>query len=70
MKNLKSLAQANQERMAVYAEPQYPRPNGIACPQCGNEMGDSDNLLLMSNPPQQRIECLNKDCNFITYRVR
>lgn len=24
---------------------QYPQPNGIACPECGNEMKDLDSMV-------------------------
>jgi len=34
-------------------------PNGIACPECGNELVDDDpNTMLMSNPAQYYVTCL------------
>ena len=35
-----------------------PVKNGIACPDCGSEMIDSNPLIcLTSHPPQYRIHC-------------
>jgi hypothetical protein len=41
-----------------------PRLNGIACPQCGEGLIDSDsqNVAIMTNPPQYRIHC--PSCTF------
>lgn len=35
----------------------YPRPNGIACPKCGNEMMDKDATILTSLPPRKLVIC-------------
>lgn len=35
--------------------------NGIACPNCGSELFDTD-LSLLSYPPQYKIFCRN--CNY------
>lgn len=40
--------------------------NGIACPNCGEELFDSDNYILTSNPPQRNVHC--EKCNFKSYR--
>lgn len=37
-----------------------PRLNGIACPQCGKELIDSNpNMVLTTHPPMTRIACLH-----------
>jgi DNA-directed RNA polymerase subunit RPC12/RpoP len=40
--------------------------NGIACPNCGEELIDSDNYILTSNPPQRNVKCLK--CDFKSFR--
>lgn len=43
------------------------RPNGIACPECGNELVDSDpDAVLLSHPPQKNIKC--PKCNYTGLR--
>jgi ribosomal protein S27AE len=45
-----------------------PTPNGIACPQCGREMLDSQpGVTLTSNPPQKNVHC--PKCGYAGYRV-
>ena len=45
-----------------------PKPNGIACPKCGEEMMDSNpSVSLASNPPQKNIHC--PKCNYKDFRV-
>lgn len=47
-----------------------PVPNGIACPKCGNEMVDSEPMVILtSNPAQKNVACQDKDCGFTGYRV-
>jgi hypothetical protein len=34
------------------------RPNGIACPECGEELMDTNpNEMLLTAPPQFRVHC-------------
>ena len=64
---LKSLADANAERSKGY-EMLRNRPNGIACPHCGNEMvDDQPHVTLTTDPPQTQITC--PSCNYETLRV-
>ena len=53
------------KRLAAIVE--YPIPNGIECPKCGDEMGDSDPMILMSYPEQRRVSC--KTCGHKGYRL-
>ncbi len=72
MKNLKSLEDFNKERgYPAYCIPsQDPVLNGIACPKCGSELFDENPMeVLASIPPNKRIGCHSKDCNFSGYRV-
>lgn len=67
---LKNLDNFNKEKRRIYEMKRYsnwPKLNGIACPNCGAELYDSDDLILASNPPQKNIHC-NK-CGFMGYRV-
>jgi DNA-directed RNA polymerase subunit RPC12/RpoP/uncharacterized coiled-coil protein SlyX len=38
---------------------------GIACPKCGSELMYVDQNLLLTNPPQRRVQC--SKCNHIDY---
>ena len=45
-----------------------PRPNGIACPECGSELMDSDpHILLTSIPPRKSVHCPN--CGYTGSRI-
>jgi hypothetical protein len=56
-KNLISLEEHNKRAMQINET----GGNGIACPNCGNELFDSDGILL-SSPPQYLTFCRN--CNY------
>jgi len=44
-----------------------PEPNGIACPDCGNELVDSyPNTILPVSPPKKEVSC--SGCDFSSYR--
>ena len=64
--NLISLEEWNRRRRLLH-KPIYPMKNGIACPECGDELMDVDDQCLMSNPPQRRTQCSN--CPYHGYRV-
>jgi len=66
-KELVSLENYNEHKMTHhFLESKFGAPdhvfNGIACPNCGDELYDSEpNATLMSDPPQKSVECL---CNY------
>lgn len=62
--HLQSLKEYNKERSKLYITPKF---NGIACPECGEELYDIDNEILTSYPPQMRIQCLK--CEFKDTRL-
>lgn len=63
---LKSLADFNASRGRT--ESTVPKKNGIACPNCGLEMVDSDpSAVLMSSPPKMRVAC--ESCGYTGFRV-
>lgn len=69
-KKLKSLEQHNSESMnfqySMYSN--LPRPNGIACPECGEELLDSNpNMTLTSYPAKKSIHC--PKCKYNGYRI-
>lgn len=65
---LKSLEGHNKEAREHYRDmDKYPRSNGLACPNCGRELMDSDPMMLTSSPPQRNVHC--SGCGFIGYRV-
>lgn len=55
MKKLITLDEHNKKALPVIATN---NKNGIKCPDCGNEMSDT-NTVLLSNPPQTIIKCDN-----------
>lgn len=69
---MKTLEEHNAERSGMY--PSYnnrygqPIKNGIACPNCGEELLDSSpHMTLASMPPKKAIKCNN--CNYTGYRI-
>ena len=45
-----------------------PRPNGIACPKCGNELMDTNPMMtLTSHPAQKNVHC--PKCGYTGYRI-
>jgi len=55
---LKSLEEHNEEMRKRYKDWfNYPKPNGLACPKCGEELIDSDAVTLSSYPPRKNIHC-------------
>ena len=65
---MKTLEQHNTECMEI-AEyyNQYPKSNGIECPECKHELVDIDDMILTSNPPQKNIAC--PKCKWRGYRI-
>jgi DNA-directed RNA polymerase subunit RPC12/RpoP len=64
MKNLISLKEHNSRNLFEYNN--VKKGNGVECPNCGEELVDSDNYILTSNPPQRNVHC--PKCNFKSYR--
>ena len=68
VKALKSLEEYNQEAREAHRISTDPRPNGIACPECGSELIDSaPGFVLTSNPPQKYVSC--PKCEYQGYAV-
>lgn len=70
VKPLKSLDIHNAQQAEAHwrANDPSPRPNGIACPQCGHELKDSRPIVtLTSNPPQKDVHC--DACDYRGYRI-
>jgi hypothetical protein len=57
---MKTLDEHNTEVMNKLINPN--RGNGIACPQCGGELYDSSDVVLLSHPPQYHVACF--ECAF------
>ena len=54
--------------MEVSRSENKPRPNGIACPECGGELLDSHPMMQLANsPPQKNVHC--PKCKYAGYRV-
>lgn len=66
---MKTLDEHDQERRKYHrinrlAEPE---PNGIACPDCGAELVDTNpTITLMSLPPRKYVSC---QCGFQSTRI-
>ena len=47
-----------------------PRLNGLACPQCGSELLDTNPMqICTSMPPQEWVHCSNSECDYIGLRI-
>lgn len=67
--SMKSLDEWNAERLEAHRRAnEYPRPNGIACPDCGAELLDTNAIVLTSYPPKANVHCAG--CGWHGYRVR
>jgi C4-type Zn-finger protein len=67
-KQLKTLIEYNNDIESEY-KPHY-HYNNIACPNCGEELVDSNPLeTLMSFPPQKKIHCIKEGCKYSNYRL-
>lgn len=69
MKKLITLEKSNQEsfeKSRVLSD-NSPQPNGIECPNCKEELLDSNPMMtLTSNPPQKNTHC--EKCGYKGYR--
>ena len=55
---MKSLIQHELDKAEYYRESTVPRPNGIECPVCQNELVDTSPLVrVMTNPPKTIVHC-------------
>ena len=66
MRKLKSLYRSDKEEYGKYTKSPFPRLNGIACPKCGEELYDTNSLILTSMPPKRNIHC---ECGYKGYRI-
>ena len=69
-KKLKSLDEHNSEAWSTQVNmfSNAPRPNGIACPKCGNELMDTNPMgTLLSYPAQKDVHC--PKCEYTGYRI-
>jgi hypothetical protein len=65
MKSLEDF-NAEQRKMVIFAT--EPHPNGIACPECDEELWDSNPMVtLTSYPAQKNIHC--PLCGYKGYRI-
>lgn len=66
---MKSIEEYNAEKQKdlLASMPKFPRPNGIKCPKCGEELFDIDDRVLLSHPPKKNVKCLK--CLYQTYSI-
>lgn len=55
--NLKTLEEHESLALKLFHYSPTKQPNGIACPQCGEELSDDLTLTLASYPPQVPVFC-------------
>jgi uncharacterized protein with PIN domain len=70
MKKLKSLADHNAQFHDLYLNlnSNEPRLNGLACPECNEELYDSTPMrTLASIPPKKNVHC--SKCSYTGYRI-
>jgi hypothetical protein len=69
-KKLKTLDEHNAEAWSAHqswADMSKPQRNGIACPECGKELWDTNpTIILTSNPPKKNVHCR---CGYEGYRL-
>jgi len=71
-RKLKTLEQHNADARKFHhsLNDQSSKLNGIACPYCGEELYDSNPMMVLtSNPPQKNTHCSNNDCEYVGYRI-
>lgn len=62
---LKTIEEYNKEKQKFYDFMNNNR-TGIACPQCGDEMLETNpGVILTSNPPQKNVHC--PTCKYKSY---
>ena len=68
---MKTLAEHDAEKMALYLQLQQmsqAHANGIACPKCGEELWDTNPMVMLSsNPPRKQIHCVA--CGYVGTRI-
>ena len=70
MKKLISLEEHNKACLAFYPKMRgRSKPNGIACPQCGEELFDTAPMITIKTvyPPQLQIHC--RKCGYSNTRI-
>lgn len=65
---LQTLEEFNQEQLKRYFKDKHPvKKNGIACPECGEELMDTNpSFRLLSYPPQTSVHCI---CGYKGHRI-
>ena len=69
-KKLKSLEDYNTQQREYHFNISSDKPvlNGIACPKCGEEMMDSNPMVVLTSyPPQKNVNC--SKCDYVGYRI-
>ncbi len=67
-KKLLNLEEENNRKRQSIRERLEPKLNGIACPECGEELYDREPLkMLTSFPPKKSVIC--KNCNYTGFRI-
>lgn len=69
---LKDLAEHNSEASSTQTSMMNNKSvlNGIACPECGEELYDSNPMVtLTSMPAKKNVHCSNERCGHVGYRI-
>lgn len=67
---MENLTDYNLRRQNEYIDRLFKKkstPNGIACPECGEELHDHGNEVLTSIPPRRNVNC--PSCGFMSSRI-
>lgn len=66
---MKTLDEHNKEKTERHNElTGVPKRNGLGCPNCSNELFDTDpSRILLSAPPKKKIHC--EGCGYSGYRI-
>jgi len=69
-KKLKDLNEHNAQRNNFHWQlnSNEPQLNGIACPKCGEELYDSNPMMILTSmPPKKNVHC--SKCDYVGYRT-
>jgi uncharacterized protein with PIN domain len=68
---MKTLEEHNTERIKQFTKStshNKTHPNGIVCPKCGDELLDTNPMMMLtSSPPQKDVHC--PVCGYCGYRI-
>lgn len=66
-KTLIPLDEYNKNQSKRHENDFKPRPSGIKCPRCGQELLEKTDIMLLSCPPQAQLFC--RKCTYVASKL-